>query len=118
MRRWRERDARTTERIDDAGEADERVLDHLASLGCDPSSPREASHFLYLPERSDADAVAAELSADGWLTRIEASEDVWLVVATQVRTLTPELVRETRARLESLVSARGGVYDGWEAPTG
>jgi Regulator of ribonuclease activity B len=109
---------RTVERIDDACEADERVLDHLARLGCDPSSPREARHFLFLPDQADANAVADELDADGWVSSVEQSEGMWLVVATRVYTLTSELVRQTRSRLEALASEHGGLYDGWEAPTG
>src|SRR3979490_2648776 len=86
------------ERVDDAYEADARVLDHLARLGCDPAAPRETRHFLYLPEQSGAEAVAHALRADGWSTSVERSEGAWLVVATRVHTLTVELVRETRAR--------------------
>jgi len=106
---------RAVERIDDAAEADERVLDHLAMLGCDLAKSRESRHFLYLPERIDANAVAEALEGDGWLTSIERSERAWLVTATRVCELTPDVVRETRALLEALASARGGVYDGWEA---
>ena len=118
MRGTRGERARAVERIDDAAEADERVLDHLAELGCDSSTPCESRHFLYLPERTGADAVAETLHDDGWLTSIERSEDAWLVVATCVRQLTPDVVRETRTRLASLASERGGVYDGWEATAG
>ena len=109
---------RAVERIDDAFEADERVLDHLARLGCDPSQPCESRHFLYLPERAGADAVADALHREGWLTSIEQSEDAWLVVATRVVRLTLDVVRQTRTRLEALASERGGVYDGWEAIAG
>ena len=105
------------ERVDDACEADERVLDHLARLGCDPSQPRETRHFLYLPEQPGAEAVARALGADGWSTSVERSEGAWLVVATRARTLTVDLVRETRARLAALATEHGGLYDGWEAPT-
>jgi hypothetical protein len=103
------------ERIDDARQADERVLDHLARLGCGPSQPCESRHFLYLPEPAGADAVAEALHDDGWLTSVEESEDVWLVVASGERRLTLDGVRQTRTRLEALASERGGVYDGWEA---
>jgi hypothetical protein len=106
------------ERIDDASEADERVLDHLARLGCDSSQPCESRHFLYLPESDGADAVAEALHRDGWLTSIEQSEDAWLVVATRVSVLTLDVVRQTRTRFEALASERGGVYDGWEATAG
>ena len=107
--------APAVERVDDAYEADARVLDHLARLGCDPSTPRETSHFLYLPSRGGADAIARGLAADGWSMSVDLSEGAWLVIATSARTLTPELVRETRARLAALASEHGGVYDGWEA---
>src|SRR6185437_1044053 len=71
MRGMRRTRARAVERIDDASEADERVLDHLARLGCGPTRPCESRHFLYLPEPAGADAVAEELHRDGWLTSIE-----------------------------------------------
>jgi hypothetical protein len=108
---------RAVERVDDACEADERVLDHLVRLGCDPSVPRETRHFLYLPEQGGAEAVAGALGADGWSTSVERSEGAWLVVATRAHTLTLDLVRETRARLAALASEHGGLYDGWEAST-
>jgi hypothetical protein len=108
----------TVERIDDGAEADERVLDHLVRLGCDPATPREVAHYLYLPDRSGALAVATALDRDGWLTAVEAcGEPSYLVVATMTRALTSAGVRETRKRLEALASAHGGVYDGWEAST-
>jgi hypothetical protein len=109
--------APAVERVDDASEADERVLDHLARLGCDPSQPRETRHFLYLPEQPGAEAVARALEADGWSTSVGRSEGAWLVVAMRARTLTLDLVRETRAQLAALASEHGGLYDGWEAPT-
>jgi hypothetical protein len=119
MRLWRRRAVRSIERISDAGEADERVLDHLAELGCDPSTPREATHYLYLPRRSGADAVAAVLDRDGWQTRVEPCEGTsWLVTATRVARLSTALVRQTRRSLEALASEHGGLYDGWEAKTG
>jgi hypothetical protein len=114
---WKGKRARGTERVGDAGEADERVLGHLARLGCDPAAPRETHHFLYLPAQSGAEAVAHALGADGWSTTVEESEGAWLVVATRARMLTSELVRETRAGLAALASEHGGLYDGWEAPT-
>ena len=57
------------------------------------------------------------LTGDGWLTAVKQSDDAWLVVSTRVRALTPELVRETRTRFETLAGEHGGLYDGWEART-
>jgi hypothetical protein len=118
MRLFQGRPVRAVERIADACEADERVLDHLALLGCDPSTPRETTHYVYLPKRIAAEMVAGALHHEGWLARVEGSvDDAWLVVATRVCTLTSVGVQETRAALQSLASEHGGVYDGWEART-
>jgi hypothetical protein len=117
MRQERQGRVRAVERIDDPHEADKRVLEHLARLG-DLAEPREVRHFLLLPDRSNADRVAIELSADGWRTRVERSDECWFVVASRIRSLTPALVRETRTSLASLASRHGGLYDGWETPTG
>ncbi len=116
MRTWRAKHALETELVGDADEADARVLDHLERLGCDPAEPRATQHYLYFAAKSSAEAVARALRTDGWSTRLEQSEGAWLVVATRSRTLTSELVHETRARLATLASLHGGVYDGWEAP--
>jgi hypothetical protein len=115
MARSRGESAPPVERLADACEADERVLDHLAILGCDPAQPHEVRHFVYVPAQDDADAVASVLEADGWSTTVGESEGAWLVVATRVRTLTLARVRATRARLAALAAEHDGVYDGWEA---
>jgi hypothetical protein len=115
MRHWREGRVRTVERIDDAAEADARVLDHLASLGCDPSQPRECRHYVYVPGEPGARAVAQALSGDGWDAECEHVHDMWLVTATTVARLSDDGVRETRAMLQGLAAHHGGQYDGWEA---
>lgn len=113
------RGGRSVERIDDGVQADKRVLEHLAELGCDPASPLEISHYLYLPDLPGAGAVADVLARDGWTTRTEPCEDTsWLVVASRRRALTPEGVRDTRRTLAALASEHGGLYDGWEARAG
>jgi hypothetical protein len=112
MRPWKGKRTRGPERVGNAGEADERVLEHLARLGCDPAAPRETHHFLYLPAERDAEAVAHVLDADGWSTTVEQSEGAWPVVATRARTLTVELVHE-HARV-SAARLRRRLYDGWE----
>lgn len=115
---WR-RDGRTEERIATGSDADERVLAHLQALGWAPGSPLRVAHFLYVPDRAGADAVAHALDADGWSISLEARGDAtWLVVATRVRPVTPELARRTRSLLEALAARHGGVYDGWEATAG
>jgi hypothetical protein len=116
MQRWRPGRVHAVERVDCALEADSRVLDHLASLGCDPGCPRECRHYLYVPGELGARAVAHSLNArDGWDAEYEEVRDVWLVTATTVTGLNDELVRDTRVRLEELAHDHGGEYDGWEA---
>jgi Regulator of ribonuclease activity B len=115
-RRFSRRSVRAVERIADASEADERVVDHLAMLGCDPSLPRETRHFLYFGAPTRAESVASALRADGWSTSVEESEGAWLLVARHVAALTSNAVRDRRALLEALAAEHGGFYDGWEAP--
>ena len=57
------------------------MLEHLASLGCDPSEPRLVRHFFYAVDRSDAEHVAEALASEGWATSTEECGDAWLVVA-------------------------------------
>lgn len=115
MPNWREGRVQAVERVDDAAEADARVLDHLARLGCDPSQPRECRHYLYVPGREPAAAVAGALVRDGWDAEAEDVGDAWLVTATTFASLTDATVRATRLRLELLAAAHSGQYDGWEA---
>jgi hypothetical protein len=119
MRLWGGRAVHTVERIHDASEADERVLDHLAQLGCDPGAPREVTHFLYLPRQHGADVVSDALMRAGWQTAIESCKDTsFLVVASRIGLLSTPIVKETRRTLEALASEHGGIYDGWEAKAG
>jgi Regulator of ribonuclease activity B len=116
MRYWRESQVRAVERIADAAQADARVLDHLAKLGCDPSEPRECRHYLYVPAEPGAREVARALNGDGWDAECEELADLsWLVTATIFTGLTDAGVRATRSRLQLLASYHGGEYDGWEA---
>jgi hypothetical protein len=116
---WGGRAVHSVERINDASEADERVLDHLAQLGCDPGVPREVTHYLYVREECAAAVVAGILERDGWHTTVEPCEDTsFLVHATRVGTLSTAIVKTTRSTLEAIAAEHDGVYDGWEARTG
>ena len=116
---WGGRTVHAVERILDRSEADERVLVHLAQLGCDPGAPREVTHYLYVPLQDGADDVANILARDGWRTAIESCEDTsFLVVASRVAALSTPVVKETRRTLEALAADHGGIYDGWEARAG
>jgi regulator of RNase E activity RraB len=110
-----EKEARGVERIDDPREADARVLEHLASLGCDPAEPREVRHFFYAKDRGDAETVADTLAREGWATRVDEWDEAWLVVATHLHALTSVLVDHTRTQFELLAAEHDAHYDGWEA---
>jgi hypothetical protein len=106
---------RAVERIEDAAEADERVVDHLATLGADPAEPLETRHFLYFGAQARGESVGNALRANGWTAAVEASDGAWLLVASHVALVTSEAVRATRRQLEALAAEHGGFYDGWEA---
>jgi len=106
---------RRVERVQDAREADIRVLEALRELGCDPAQPRGVRHFVYLPDPFGAAEVADTLEHEGWETSVQESRDVCLLVASNTHELTEPLVYQTRSRLEALADAYGGQYDGWEA---
>src|SRR2546421_1878452 len=93
-------DVRSVERIDDPREADARVLEHLASLGCDPAEPREVRHFFYAEDWSDAQTVADTLAGEGWATRVDDWDEAWLVVATHLHALSSVLVDHNRAQVQ------------------
>jgi hypothetical protein len=110
---------RAVERVYDSSEADERVLDHLARLGCDPGAARRVTHYVYLRTADGAIATAGTLERGGWRATTEPCDDGWfLVVATRNGTLSTSIVKETRRTFESLAAEHGGVYDGWEAEAG
>jgi hypothetical protein len=74
-------------------------------------------HFLYFPERFNADVAAERLLAKGWkvqVTRIASRED-WLVFATDPAPNNEEF-EILRQELESLARELGGDYDGWGGP--
>ena len=116
MARFTGGQSREVERIEDAAAADQRVLAHLARLGCDETTRCLSSHFVYLPNRAHADATARALGCEGWQTAVvEGDGGVCLVVATQLSALDATRVGDTRRRLEELAAEHGGVYDGWQA---
>jgi regulator of RNase E activity RraB len=110
-----ENDVRDAERIDDPREADARVLEHLANLGCDPAEPREVRHFFFAEDRLDARSVADALARAGWSTSVDEWAVGCLVVARHLQSRSAGLVDRTRTQFESLAAQHGAHYDGWEA---
>lgn len=115
MQQWRQGNVRAVERVECPIEADALVLDHLSKLGCDPASPRECRHYLYVRGELGARAVAHVLARDGWGAELEDVGGAWLVTASVMTVLSDDIVRDTRVRLEGLAAGFGGHYDGWEA---
>jgi hypothetical protein len=112
---WRQGTVRAVERVECPLEADSLVLDHLTKLGCDPASPRECRHYLYVRGELAARAVAHALVRHGWAAELEDVGGSWLVTASVLTALDHDIVRDTRTRLEGLAADFGGHYDGWEA---
>jgi Regulator of ribonuclease activity B len=105
------------QRVHDPREADLQVLAALRDLGCDPAEARGVRHFVYIPTPAAPD-VCASLARDDWQTSVQDLDGTSLVVALRRQSLSERVVRETRARLETLAAEHGGCYDGWEVETG
>lgn len=73
---------------------------------------RGARHFIYVPARSDADALCTVLEREGWETAVDESDDVTLVTASCLRVLTADMARDTAAHLSALAEQYDGSYDG------
>lgn len=75
------------------------------------------AHYLYVPKRGAASALAAELEHSGFSVEVRLGADGvnWLVLALQEALASEEAVASTRSRMELLVARYGGEYDGWEA---
>lgn len=95
---------------------DARAVVVLASVS-DVSKPHSVLHFLYVPDRDAASAVASELRPSGFRTEERPGGDgvKWLVLACHETVPTEELMAALRRSMEELVALYGGEYDGWEA---
>lgn len=106
----RERQARA-----EPTDADASTLDQLARAGSDLTRPHRIEFFLYLPDRTGAEAVARALSAEGYATELSQEEQAadWRCLATRVMVPDMAALRSCRARLTELAESHQGVYDGW-----
>jgi len=98
-------------------EGDRRVIEQLRRSGSDLSRPSRLRHYLYGRTKGDAEHLAERLREDGYQVTVRpaAKGKDWLALATNRMVLTPESIRETRGKLESLAASIGAEYDGWEA---
>lgn len=72
-------------------------------------------HYLYFPERMNAEKAARELRGKGWRAEVKMGADGenWLVLAKQPAPT--DDIEDTRDELERLADNFGGEYDGWGA---
>jgi hypothetical protein len=79
--------------------------------------PEYIDHYLYFPERSDAERAAVQLRKRGWNVEVRpaAVGPEWLAFATQPATGQEEM-GDVYNELSAFARRFGGVYDGWERP--
>lgn len=96
---------------------DAATLAELARAGSDLERTHEMEFFLYLPDRTTADAVAAQLEAEGFAVGVKASEEGgdWLCLATRTMVPTLDELQRLRRHLGAVAESREGAYDGWGA---
>jgi hypothetical protein len=77
----------------------------------------EVQHYLYVPDETAAEAVAASVRdhALDATTRLGADGVNWLVLARHLLIPTEDAIGRIRVILEDLAERHGGEYDGWEA---
>jgi len=82
----------------------------------DESSEKIMRHYLYFPEKSDAEKAGAALRNQGFSVEIRkgAGGEDWLALAIKRSPATSEDIDETRDEMESLAAQFSGEYDGWE----
>jgi hypothetical protein len=78
--------------------------------------PQWFRHFIYVPGRTTAEALAARLRRDGFEveSRLGADDLNWLILAIHMLNPEEEALERARQRLVALAEGVGGEYDGWE----
>ena len=79
--------------------------------------PEYIDHYLYFPERSDAERAALQLRTRGWQVAVRpgAALSDWLALATQPATGEEEM-GDLYYELSVFAKRFNGRYDGWERP--
>ncbi len=98
---------------------DARLIDQLRKRGSDPFKPHDLDFFLAFPTRETADAVAAQLTTEGFKTDVidtpESGELRYSLHAQKSLHLTVPDMQDLSRRLTDIATTRGGRYDGWSA---
>ena len=96
---------------------DAATLAELARAGSDLGRFHEMEFFLYLPDRQAADAVAEQLTDEGFVVEVQPAElsGEWLCLATRQMSPTLDELHRLRRHLAAVAESRDGAYDGWGA---
>lgn len=98
---------------------DARLIDQLRKRGSDPFKPHDLDFFLAFPTREAADAVAAQMTTEGFKTDVvdtpDSGELHYSLHAQKSLHLTVPDMQDLSRRLTDMAIAKGGRYDGWSA---
>jgi hypothetical protein len=87
--------------------------------GSDPFKPHDLDFFLAFPTREAADAVAAQMTTEGFKTDVidtpDSGELRFSLHAQKSLHLTVPDMQDLSRRLTDMAIAKGGRYDGWSA---
>jgi hypothetical protein len=96
---------------------DAATLTELVRAGSDLGRLHEMEFFLYLPDRPAADAVAEQLTGEGFAVEVRPAEmsGEWLCLATRQMSPVLDELHRLRRHLSAVAESRDGAYDGWGA---
>jgi hypothetical protein len=101
---------------------DARLIERLRRGGADPFRALDIDFFLALPSEAAANAVAQQLSAEGFRVDAravaESTEHPFSVHAIKSMQLNVDGIRAVSNRMREVAAAQGGRYDGWTASQG
>jgi Regulator of ribonuclease activity B len=99
---------------------DDRVAIGALAANAGRQQPRRFRHFIYVPDRTNADALAAKLGLDGFEveSRMGADNVNWLILVHHELGPDEGAIEVLREQLTGLAEALGGEYDGWEGEAG
>lgn len=105
-----------TERDDEFEDADRKKAAARKAI-CGSVRQMEAQcidHYLYFPQRNNAEKAAERLRSKGWTVDVRMGADGrnWLALAKQPAPIDQD-IGDLRDELEELANELGGEYDGW-----
>ena len=98
---------------------DARLIDQLRKHGSDPFKPHDVDFFFAFPARESAEALGAQLSAEGFRTDVVDSPESgalrYSLHAHKSMQLTVPDMQALSRRLTDAAKEKEGRYDGWSA---